>query len=95
MTCVSLSLSLYLCVFLFVFWRELEHSCAREMLNADQAIAQGGTFMVVGWGIWADPETNNAIFKTQSFTSNSLRQKAAITRSHPFYHPHLVSRNFR
>ena len=26
------------CVFLFVFWRELEHSCAREMVNADQAI---------------------------------------------------------
>ena len=40
MPCVSLTLSLYLCVFLFVFWPELEHSCAREMAIADQAVHQ-------------------------------------------------------
>ena len=45
------------CVFLFIFWRELEHSCAREMVNAHQMVHQllkggsGGVFMVVGWGL--------------------------------------------
>ena len=31
---------LYLHLFLFVFWRELEHSCAREIVIADQAVHQ-------------------------------------------------------
>ena len=37
---VCLILSLYLCVFLFVFWRELEHSCARETVITDQVVHQ-------------------------------------------------------
>ena len=37
---VSLALSLYLYVFPFVFWRKLEHSCARETVIADQAVHQ-------------------------------------------------------
>ena len=44
----SLTLSLYLCVFI---WSALEHSCAREMVNADQTVHQllnGGSSW--GWG---------------------------------------------
>ena len=37
---VFLTLSLYLSVFLSVFWRELEDRCAREMVNADKMVHQ-------------------------------------------------------
>ena len=74
MPCGSLIISLYLCVFLFVCWHELEHSCAREMVNADQTVhqLQRGIFMGVGWGLWGDPEINNAIFKIQTCSPRIL-----------------------
>ena len=61
--CVSLTLSLYLCVFLFVFWRELKHSCAREMVIADQAVHQ-----LFKGGVMAGPSNKQCYFHNTNFS---------------------------
>ena len=40
MPCVSLIISLYVCVVLFVFWRKFERSSAGGMVNVDQGVHQ-------------------------------------------------------
>ena len=79
---VSLTLSLYLCVSLFIFWRALEHSCARERVNADQTVHEllkGGSS-----GEWdkfcgGGPKKKCYFQNTNFFTSKPLCQYAAFT----------------
>ena len=103
---VSLTLSLYLlylvylCVFLFVFWHELDHSCAREMVNADQTVHQllkGGLFMGAGWGLWgarskqmlfynADFHLESTFAKMQRWQRESGRLARIDSQKNTYFH---------
>ena len=89
MPCVSLTLSLYHCVFLFVFWCEFEHSCATEMVNADQMVHQllkGGFFMGVGWGRHSRPSQEILCYKVvqESHTLTTHTPSIKAANLHPF-----------
>ena len=68
MPCVSLTLSLYLCVFLFVFWPELEHSCAREMVIADPISYSRGDLHGAGVGAMAGPRNKQCCLQNTKFS---------------------------
>ena len=67
--CFSDSFSLSLCVPLCLLARAWAQLCQRDghCWSSGPSVTQGGIFMVVGWGLWRDPEINNAIFTIQFF----------------------------
>ena len=69
MPCVSLTFSVSLCLPLRLLARAWAQLCQRDghCWPSGPPVTQGGIFVAVGWGLWRDPEINNAIFKIQIF----------------------------